>query len=61
MVDKILRMRKSRIIKRVAIELAKKEGKKLIEWDKLSQKEKEECLKNPEKFFVIIDIKSKKR
>lgn len=48
---------KSRIVKDVSSIMGDKKNKKPIEWMKISKAEKMELFKNPEKYFVLIDIR----
>jgi len=48
---------KSETVKRKAKELAKRMGREYIEWNKLTKKEKEELVDNPDKYFFLMDIR----
>lgn len=49
---------KSRIVLDTSKEIAIKEKREFIEWDKTDDKKKEELFKNPEKYFVVMDFRS---
>jgi len=46
---------KSTIVKDSGVEIAKERKKEFVEWGKTTKEKKMEMLKNPEKYFVIID------
>lgn len=48
---------KSVLIKDKAREIAKKKGRKFIEWNNLTEEEKQTLFKNPKENFVYIDIR----
>lgn len=48
---------KSFVVRDTAIELAEMRGRKFVEWNKLTAKEKQEVFEYPEKYFVLIDIR----
>lgn len=48
---------KSFVVRDSAIELAKQENREYIEWENISKEEKLEVYKNPEKYFVMVDIR----
>lgn len=48
---------KSSIIKEVGQEISEKKNKVFMEWIKTTQEEKEEIIKNPEKYFVLMDFR----
>jgi len=48
---------KSAVIREISQELSSKKNKTFMEWNKSTPKEKEEVFNNPEKYFVLIDIR----
>ncbi len=48
---------KSRVVKDRAIAMAKAKNKTFVDWIKSSREQKEEVFNNPEKYFVLIDIR----
>jgi hypothetical protein len=51
---------KSNLIKKIVKQKAKKEGKFLVDWKDLSEKQKKTILKNKKDYSVIIDVKLSK-
>jgi len=48
---------KSAVIQEVAKEIAEEKEKTFVEWNKLTAEDKKELFENPEKYFVLIDIR----
>ena len=48
---------KSAIIYQYAQEKAQELGKELVFWHELSEQQKSKIIENPEKYFIVIDIK----
>jgi hypothetical protein len=48
---------KSTLIRDKAKEIAEKKSKELIEWNEITRDRKDEIVANPEKFFVLIDVR----
>lgn len=48
---------KSEVIKDVAMELAKYKDKEFVDWNRLTDSEKQKVFENCEKYFVLIDIR----
>lgn len=48
---------KSRVVREVAEEIAKEKKKEFIEWNKLKGQERLDLFKNPERYFVFLDIR----
>ena len=48
---------KSYIILEEAKKIAKEKKKEFVQWDLLTKKKKQELFKNPEKYFVFMDIR----
>jgi len=48
---------KSRVVREKAIEKAKSKGKIFVDWIKTTREQKQEIFANPEKYFVLIDIR----
>jgi len=48
---------KSRVVLETAQAIAKEKGKEFKEWNKSTEKDKGEILRNPQKYFVFIDIR----
>jgi len=46
---------KSYVLKDSAIEIAESKKKEFIEWNKVTEKKKQEIYKNPKKYFCLID------
>jgi len=48
---------KSFCVRDTAKEISKTRGRKFVEWNKITKKEKQEVYEYPEKYFVLIDIR----
>lgn len=48
---------KSFVVRDSAVDLAKENERELIEWAKITSEKKQEVYNNPEKYFVLIDIR----
>jgi hypothetical protein len=48
---------KSETVKKKALDIALRKGRKYVEWNKLSKKEKYELIKNPKGYFFLMDIR----
>lgn len=48
---------KSAVVRDKSIEIAEKRNKVFKEWNKITRAEKDEIFENPEKFFVLVDIR----
>jgi hypothetical protein len=48
---------KSEAVRETGKEIAKERGKEFIEWNKSTKEEKEAIFSNPNKYFVLIDIR----
>ncbi len=48
---------KSTIIRDKSIEIAEERKREFIEWNKISRMKKDEVFKNPQKYFMLIDIR----
>jgi hypothetical protein len=48
---------KSFVIRQVAKEIAEVKGREFVEWNKINYEKKKEIIINPNKYFVLIDIR----
>lgn len=48
---------KSQVVRESSKEIAEKRGRKFVEWNKLTEKEKQDVFEYCEKYFVLIDIR----
>lgn len=48
---------KSAVIKATGKDIAEERGRTFVEWNKVSKDDKEKIVKNPEKYFTLIDIR----
>ena len=48
---------KSYVVRSKGIEIAERKNRKFVEWNKLTQAEKSDVFKSPEKYFVLLDIR----
>lgn len=48
---------KSEVICETAKNIARKKNREFVEWNRTNREKKEELFKNPEKYFVLIDVR----
>jgi len=48
---------KSRVVQDTSIKLATDKGREFLDWNKATAEKKQEAFDNPEKYFVLIDIR----